>query len=302
MYVVRMLRKHLQRKNLYPILWIANVPMAYLMNKIPCSLRIFDAIDDWEHIPDLRSNLRIRECYEIINQHADIIFTVSEYLAAKFKKRASARLIRHVPNGVDLELFSYAATPPTVRIDNRRQRQPVLTYVGILSNRFDFTLTEALANAFPHCKLLLVGPLYKSEESKFKRLQVLPNVEWRGLVHHIHIPKIIRDSDVLLIPHCTSPLATSMDPLKLYEYMTTGLPIVATDIPPMKKYAQLIYIAKNHQAFIEYVGKALQEQEMPNAEWMWKKRLEEAKKHSWEERVQRILEDIIDVLTQRTQS
>ena len=298
-YVIRNLRKHLATLEISPVLWIANVPMAFLMNEIPCSLRVFDAIDDWEFIPNLRDNLKIGECYETISTHADIIFTVSEYLADKFKNRTAGPLVRQVPNGVDLGLFSRAADPPQIRRSNRGQKQPVLTYIGVLSDRFDFEIAKAVAITYPECRLLLVGPLQKSEDYRFKPLQALPNVEWRGLVHHSHIPQILRDSDVLLIPHCVSPLATSMDPLKLYEYMTTGLPIVATDVPPMKKYEQFVSIAKDPPTFVSAVEKALKEQEMPSAEWLWQARIEEAKRHSWQTRVEHIIKDMTTILAQK---
>ena len=268
--------------------------MAFLMEEFQCPLKVFDAIDDWEFIPDVKSNLRVRECYEIISKKADVIFTVSEYLAAKFQPKTSAALIRHLPNGVNLELFSRPADAPRARRNDRKQRRPVFTYVGVLSNRFDFGIAEAVARGFPQCTLLLVGPIHNSEKSRFKVLKGLPNVEWRGLLHHGLIPHILRESDVLLIPHTLSPLALSMDPLKLYEYLTTGLPIVATDVPPMNKYGHLVYVAKDVESFVEKVSLALHEQETSEGESMWRSRIDEAQNHSWESRVESIIKDILE--------
>jgi len=298
-YVARMIQRHLTGNGVVPVLWVANVPMAFLMERVRCRLRIFDAIDDWEHIPALGPHLAIRECYETLAARADIIFTVSEYLAAKFERKAPAALVRHVPNGVDLELFRRPADPPRARRRMRKGKEPVLTYVGVLSSRFDAELTAALSRAFPHSRILLVGPMHTREDPRLTCLRGLPNVELKGLVHHRYIPEILRESDVLLIPHRRSTLALSMDPLKLYEYLTTGLPIVATDVPPVRTYEALVYIAHDAASFVEKVEEALAEQETPRAEDLWRARIEEAQRHSWEHRVETILEAVRSRLWER---
>lgn len=298
-YVARMIQRHLTDNGVVPVLWVANVPMAFLMERVRCRLRIFDAIDDWEHIPALGPHLAIKECYETMAARADIIFTVSEYLAAKFERKAPTALVRHVPNGVDLELFQRPADPPRARRRLRKGKQPVLTYVGVLSSRFDAELTAALSRAFPRSRILLVGPVHTREAPELTCLRGLPNVEFKGLVHHRHVPEILRDSDVLLIPHRRSTLALSMDPLKLYEYLTTGLPVVSTDVPPVRSYQALVYIAHDAASFIEKVGEALDEQETPRADDLWRARIREAQRHSWKHRVESILEAVRTRLSER---
>jgi len=90
-----------------------------------------------------------------------------------------------------------------------------------------------------------------------------------------------------------------MDPLKLYEYLTTGLPIVATDVPPVRTYEALVYIAHDAASFVEKVEEALAEQETPRAEDLWRARIEEAQRHSWEHRVETILEAVRSRLWER---
>ncbi len=292
-YVVRMIRTHLSRHNVVPILWLANVPMAFLMESLRCNLKVFDAIDDWEQIPHLGTHLRIRACYETIASRADIICTVSDHLAKKFTQKSSTALVRHIPNGVDLELFAQPADPPHVRRHRRKGARPVLTYVGVLSSRFDLDLMIAVARAFPDARIRLIGPLHTDEYPELGSLKHVPNVHLSGLVHHHAVPGILRESDILLMPHRRCPLSLSMDPLKLYEYLTTGLPIVTTDVPPVRAYEQLLYIATDTPSFIEYIKKALQEQETLQAERLWEARIQEARKHGWEQRVEAIL-DLIE--------
>ena len=127
-------------------------------------------------------------------------------------------------------------------------------------------------------------------------LQHIPNLEWTGLVHHSKIPEILRASDVLLIPHKESRLTLSMDPLKLYEYLTTGLPIVSTPVPPTAEYPSLIYVGRGDR-FSEQIGNALEEVHQPDAEALWQARIEESRRHHWESRIARIEAAIEERLT-----
>jgi len=295
-YTIRLIRKSLQKLARPPILWIANVHKAHLMEQIPASLRIFDAIDDWESVSVYRKlGQGIRSGYDTVMEHADIIYTVSRHLQKKFQERSKTPHVRHLPNGVDPRLFGFPAEPPSVRRGTRKNRRPVLTYVGVLSERVDLDLIEKISRDWPQCSFQLIGPMSRAVERRWTELQRIPNLEWRGLVHHSKIPDILRSSDVLLIPHMESPLSLSMDPLKMYEYLTTGLPIVSTPVPPMGEYDSLVHIGTG-QRFSEKVGAALDEVLRPDAEDLWHARIEESRKHHWDTRTARIESDIAELL------
>ncbi|MGW8322276.1 MAG: glycosyltransferase, partial [Thermodesulfobacteriota bacterium] len=295
-YTIRLIRKSLQKLARPPILWIANVHKAHLMEQIPASLRIFDAIDDWESVSVYRKlGQGIRSGYDTVMEHADIIYTVSRHLQKKFQERSKTPHVRHLPNGVDPRLFGFPAEPPSVRRGTRKNRRPVLTYVGVLSERVDLDLIEKISRDWPQCSFQLIGPMSRAVERRWTELQRIPNLEWRGLVHHSKIPDILRSSDVLLIPHMESPLSLSMDPLKMYEYLTTGLPIVSTPVPPMGEYDSLVHIGTG-QRFSEKVGDALDEVLRPDAEDLWHARIEESRKHHWDTRTARIESDIAELL------
>jgi hypothetical protein len=291
-YTTRLIHRSIRKFARPPILWIANVHKAHLMEKIPASIRIFDAIDDWESVSVFKNlGPRIRSGYETVMERADIIFTVSRHLKEQFQERAKSASVIHLPNGVDAELFRLPTDPPSVRKKARRDGSHVLTYVGVLSERVDLELLEKIAQDWPQCRVRLVGPMSRSAEQWRREHQHIPNLEWTGLVHHTRIPEILRSSDVLLIPHEESRLTLSMDPLKMYEYLTTGLPIVSTPVPPTGDYPSLIYVGKG-QGFSEKIGSALAEVHRPDAEDLWQARIEESKRHHWESRVARIEAEI----------
>lgn len=290
-YYVRLLRTGLRKLASRPVLWIANVHKAYLMTEIDAGLRVFDAIDDWESVAEYgKFAERIRHGYGLVRERADLIYTVSRYLGEKFAA-ARTREVHHLPNGVDLELFSEPAPPPVVRRKERRGRHRVLSYVGVISERFDPDTVERVAGDWPDCSIRLIGPVAAGAEGALERVRSMPNVQWQGLVHHSQVPSILREADVLLIPHRQTRLSLSMDPLKLYEYLTTGLPIVTTPVPPSDTFADWVYIGSG-EGFSKRVGEALGEVDLPRAATLWEGRIREARRHGWEARVDRILSDL----------
>lgn len=292
LYTLQLVRKYVERLQALPILWIANVHKAYLMEGVPASLRIFDAIDDWESVGAFKPFAqRIQSGYETVIERADIIFTVSSYLKEKFEKRAKRARVIHLPNGVDSDLFCSPVDPPSVRRNAGRQSPRVLTYVGVLSERVDLDLIQRIAVDWPQCRIWLVGPISRDAERRRRELRHLANIEWKGLVHHSEIPSILRSSDVLLIPHQKSSLTLSMDPIKLYEYLTTGLPIVSTPVPPTDQYGSLLYLGEGKR-FSEHIGTALEEMYLPEADRLWQARIQESNRHGWESRVLRIEKEI----------
>ena len=300
-YTIRLVRESIRKLARPPILWIANVHKAHLMEQIPASIRIFDAIDDWESVTVYqRHGRRIRSGYETVMEQADIIYTVSTHLKEKFRERSKTPHVTHLPNGVDPRLFSTPAPPPSARQQKQtgENRGRVLTYVGVLSERVDLELIERISRDWPQCSFQLVGPMSRAVERDWKGLQRIPNLDWTGLVHHSRIPDILRASDVLLMPHKESALSLSMDPLKMYEYMTTGLPIVSTPVPPTGDYASLLYVGRGER-FSEQIGIALDEELRPDADSLWQARIEESRKHHWDRRIARIESDIEGLLAGR---
>lgn len=104
-------------------------------------------------------------------------------------------------------------------------------YVGSLDERIDVGALGSLAREMPQATVLLVGPLLDGDH--LEPLRGLQNVEIREPLGRDAVAALIRTADVGLIPHVSSPLTRAMSPLKLYEYLAGGLPVVAADLPPV---------------------------------------------------------------------
>ncbi len=274
------------------LLWIADPCKVYNLRSMKGAAVVFDAIDDWEAIPEYQPFVDvISEGYRRIMERAQIIFTVSKSLVEKFDG-AHARVVRHIPNGVDPEVFRSAGREVAAQRKGTGGG-PVLTYVGVMHARFSPEIISELAGAYPEATIQLVGPVWEHDD--IKALRALPNVRFTGFIHHARIPAIMKGSDVLLLPHRLTQASCSMDPLKIYEYLAAGPPIVSTPVPPVTSFGDLIYTAADAGEFVRMVGLAIDEPRSGNAEHNRKRRMMEAEKHSWRMRVDIMLSDILEV-------
>lgn len=278
------------------LLWIADPCKVYNLRSMKGAAVVFDAIDDWEAIPEYQPFVDvISKGYRRIMERAEIIFTVSESLVEKFDG-ARTRIVRHIPNGVDPAIFRSAGREVAAPREGSCSG-PVLTYVGVMHARFSPEIISALAGAFPEATIQLVGPVWEHDD--IEALRALPNVRFTGFIHHGRIPAIMKGSDVLLLPHRVTQASCSMDPLKIYEYLAAGPPIVSTKVPPITGFGDLVYAASDAGEFVHMVGQALDESRSDDAEQNRKRRMTEAEKHSWKTRVDIMLGDILEMLHDR---
>ncbi len=157
-----------------------------------------------------------------------------------------------VPNGVDVALWATPGKPPTWFTD---LPGPRLLYIGALGSRIDTVAMRAIARAFPQGTVALVGPL--AERDHLVELLAEPNV-----VHHEAVPReqvvaLCHGADACLLPHRQTELTEAMSPLKLYEYLASGTPTVATDLAPVRRAGGAIVRVPPGGDFAAAVGDAL---------------------------------------------
>ena len=219
---IRTCMAHLAITN--PVLWSYAPTVPECLTNIPSSVTIFDAVDDWTKHPSYASvREQLQRNYDVIRRTVNVIITVSRQLMSRFPGRQN---VFWVPNGVDVGRF---------RLRQQRDgRPPVVVYVGILQERFDVALVRELALARPQYEFRLIGWVWKSLDiSPLKRLA---NVRVLGFLPYDEIPKQLAESNVGIIPHTRDGLAQSMNPLKLYEYLAAGVPVVTTEQPDFQRF------------------------------------------------------------------
>ena len=161
------------------------------------------------------------EAYRRIDERKAVIFAVSAELASRISPRAGV-----VSNGVIADVWRprYPAPP---RID--QLKQPRATYTGAIETRLDRELVEITASMVG--SLIFMGHL--ADAGTIEWLHSLDNVHVFGTVGQRELAATVQACDVGVIPHRDQAGIRAMSPLKLYEYLAAGLPVVTVDLPPV---------------------------------------------------------------------
>jgi glycosyltransferase involved in cell wall biosynthesis len=178
--------------------------------------------DDWATGEALRPWWPLfREAYRRIDQRKADIFTVSAELAARISARATV-----VPNGVIADVWRPRYATPA-RID--QLPRPRAIYTGTIGYRLERKLVEATAANVG--TLIMIGP--PGDADVIEWLKTVHNVRVFGAVGQRELAATVQACDVGVIPHRDEPTIRAMSPLKLYEYLAAGLPVIAVDLPPI---------------------------------------------------------------------
>ena len=160
---------------------------------------------------------------------------------------------------------------------------PIIGFIGVIQEWVDLELIYKIAEENPGWSVVMVGPV--GAGVNLHRLKSLPNVYFTGAKKPEELPKYIRAFDVCINPFRPCRLTENVSPLKFYEYLATGKPVVTVDMPAVKEYQHCVYIASDHQDFIEKIKMALS----PGEDASREKRIAEGEKCSWENRVAQML-------------
>ena len=192
-----------------------------------------------------------------------------------------------VTNGVDYyhfrqEFQEEEFTEDILSIKNRKK--PVIGYFGALAVWFDYELIQKLAAERPEYEILIIGVNYDGSTEKYN-LNKYSNVTILGPVSYQDLPKYASTFDISTIPFLINEITESTSPIKLFEYMALGKPIVTTNIAECQKYKSVL-IAVDHQDYIRKIDQALA---LRTNEEYCAILNREAKENSWEIKAQQII-------------
>jgi glycosyltransferase involved in cell wall biosynthesis len=223
---------------------------------------------------------------------ADLVFATSETLAQRLRAHG-ARALHTVPNVAEVALFARAHEPLPEPEALRGLPHPRAIYVGNLAGyRVDFALLERLAR--DGVSLVLVGPAGLGDPGAAPAaaagLAALPNVRALGPQPRDALPALLRHADVALVPFLDNAHTRGSFPLKVWEYLAAGLPVVATPLPNLRALAGegVLALAAEPDAFAAAV-RAAAAGDGPQAR---RARLERARAHDWPARMDELCEAV----------
>ncbi len=225
-----------------PILW-AYVPQAEpLRRALAPELVVYHCVDDIAAQKGVDA-AAFAAAERRFASAADLVLASSAPLARRM--RTLAANVLEAPNVADTTLFATALEPGPIDPALAALPAPRIVFTGaIVATKIDLGLIEQLAGLRPDWTIALVGPVGVGDPSTdVSRLGARPNVHLLGARRQRELPALLRGADAALIPYAINPLTMSIFPMKVYEYLAAGLPVVSTPLPSLQGVQPLRFAA-----------------------------------------------------------
>ena len=160
----------------------------------------------------------------------------------------------------------------------------VIGYYGALASWFDFELVKEIARQKPNWVWVLVGWDYDSSLSA-SGIEELSNIICIEAQPYIELPSFLTAFDVATLPFKVNEITLSTSPVKIFEYMAAGKPIISSNLPECRKYDS-IFLYENAEEFISLVNKI---QELTETDEYWTTLRDEAYANTWDIKTDEIL-------------
>lgn len=262
-----------------PVLWCYSPVSADAVDRIPHSALVYDCVDRHSAYGGLMNPALVDEMELELARKADMVFATAEGLSERLRTVNPRAMF--LPNGANYELFQQAAEPGDVPEDMQGITGPVFGFVGALQECIEYGFVTSAAKARPEWNFVWIGR--ENPGVDLSGMRALPNVRFLGLKPHDQLPRYIACFDACLNLFASSALSKDVSPLKFYEYLATGKPIVSTPQPDqIMQFAPLLHIARTAGEFETACAAALEDTDPARKA----ARMEEGRKSSWDARVE----------------
>lgn len=236
------------------ILWFYTPTPYYFLDHIKPDLVVYDVMDDLASFQGAARDLREREA-KLLPQ-VDVVFAGGRSLYRS--RRDSHPRVLLIPSGVEPDHFAAALAPDTeLAPEIADLPRPILGYIGVIDERIDLALLDAVAAQHPEWSLVMVGPTAKIEADA---LPQRPNIHYLGKKPYARLPEFLKSFDVCLMPFALNEATRAISPTKTLEYMAAHKPIVSTAVPDVvANWSDVVRIAEGAHRFAAAVNAALQE-------------------------------------------
>jgi UDP-galactopyranose mutase len=219
------------------------------------SATVYDCMDELSSFKGAPPALRQQEA--ALMRRADLVLTGGQSLYEA--KRNQHHNIHPFPSSVDVSHFAAARRPTADPVDQAGIGRPRLGFFGVIDERMDIALLDAVAAARPDWQLVLVGPVVKIDPATLPRRA---NIHYLGSKTYEELPRYLAGWDVALLPFAINEATRFISPTKTPEYLAAGKPVVSTPIRDVvRPYGQqgLVRIAADAPAFVAACEAALAE-------------------------------------------
>lgn len=242
---------------------------------------IYDCCDEFPHWAK----------YEVkMVDASDHLVCTAESIRMRLELAYPDKPVTLIPNGADASFFDPA---PSQRPHDLPQGK-VAAYIGAWAYWLDHDLFAKMASHYPDVHFVSIGAAY----GDIPDYAMLPNVHVLGEKPHTELKKYLQHIDVALIPFQYHPITLATNPVKAYEYMASGVPVLSTALPECIRMEPHVTTATTHDDFIAKLGRMLEE---PDSREQRLARIEYARSNRWEDRGEAAHQVIMDTLRRKSE-
>jgi len=238
---------------------------------------VYDCLDEHTGFSNISPGILAREV-ELI-EGSDIVVATSRLLYEKVRSKARRALL--LPNAADYDHFKDPGAARPLRGISR----PIIGYFGAIAEWFDVELVATAARRRKDWQFVLIGSTHGADLSSVSRLR---NVNLLGELPYAELPGYLHQFDAAIIPFRLTPLTAATNPVKFYEYLSAGKPVVSVRLPELEPFEDLYYPAGTGAEFVLQIEAALSERSPEKAE----ARREIARANTWRHRYEQLSDAI----------
>jgi glycosyltransferase involved in cell wall biosynthesis len=239
---------------------------------VPLALVVYDCLDDLAGFSNVIPPTML-ELEAVLVEAAHLVITPTVLPERLRNIRPAVR----IDNGGDVKFFARLPDDRDSKANPDRVRRPRIGYFGAISTWFEVDWIVHSALRHPDWDFMLIGEVSQNE---FQHVEERINITLCGEKPYDELPDYLATFDVAVIPFKLTPLTIIVNPVKLYEYMAQGKPVVCSALPEVMKATDLVYIARDAYGFDAQIQKALAE----NSEDLRRRRVDWAARNTWEKR------------------
>ena len=229
------------------VLWVYTPHAAGLVGRLGERLVVYECVDEFSAARGLVRGATVTALEKQLLQLTDsVIVTHPNLLQSKTVRDRRPAL---VPNGADIAHFARAGgmgTKPAAAV--AALPRPVVGFHGWIQYWIDFDLIAYAARSHPEWSFALIGPI--EPLARVDKVRGLANVHFLGKQPYQQMPEFLAGFDVCINPFVLGDLADAVSPIKLYEYLASGKPVVSVDMPAAREFSDLILLVRTPEQFV----------------------------------------------------
>ncbi|HJO33831.1 MAG: glycosyltransferase [Anaerolineales bacterium] len=278
------------------VLWAYTPHAAGLVGRLGEQFMVYECVDEFSATRGLVRGETVTALERQLLRMADrVIVTHPSLLRSKTVRDRRPVL---VPNGADINHFARAGAPgtrPAAAV--AALPRPVVGFHGWIQYWIDFDLIAHSARKHPEWSFALIGPV--EPLARVDKVRGLTNVHFLGKQPYERMPEFLAGFDVCINPFVLGELADAVSPIKLYEYLASGKPVVSVDMPAAREFSDLITLVRTPEQFVRALEDVLFRAQNGIIAAGAAARRQAAGGFSWDARFQQVEEQLEGALVER---